>query len=188
MTEVKKQKEEQIVCENCDCTPEDLGIEMPFSVGAYTGMEWYCSESCYEEAKNGDQMTEVKNPFDFFESSWFKDATVQLCADGWPTFIVPLNVKIRECKESYEQLQKENEKVKNSYSVLRKQLSVDFQYQEIEKLNKLLDKAVEAMSEIKYQCARTYGTDDVEVVSEKEDVWPISIILKALAEINEGRK
>lgn len=57
-------------------------------------------------------MSDEKNPFDFFQTYWFKDATSQLCADGWPTFVVPLNVKISECKSEYEKLKAENAELK----------------------------------------------------------------------------
>lgn len=54
-------------------------------------------------------MTEAveKNPFELFDSPWFKDATSQLCADGWPAFIVPLNIGIRQAREAYSALKEE---------------------------------------------------------------------------------
>lgn len=52
-------------------------------------------------------------PREFFESEWFKDATQKLCADGWPTFVVPLNVKIREALDAYDRLAEENKIFKN---------------------------------------------------------------------------
>jgi len=42
-------EQEQIICANCDVTPEDLSIEIPLSVGIHNGFTWYCSEACYEE-------------------------------------------------------------------------------------------------------------------------------------------
>ncbi len=42
------------------------------------------------------------SPFELFDTPWFKDATGQLCADGWPAFVVPLNVEIRKAKEAYQ--------------------------------------------------------------------------------------
>lgn len=35
-------------------------------------------------------------PKEFFESEWYKDGCRQLCADGWPTFIVPVNIQIKK--------------------------------------------------------------------------------------------
>lgn len=38
----------------------------------------------------------VLTPKQFFESEWYKDGCRQLCADGWPTFIVPVNIQIKK--------------------------------------------------------------------------------------------
>jgi hypothetical protein len=52
-----------------------------------------------------------KNPFELFDSPWFKDATKQLCIDGWPTFIVPLNIGIEQAKDAYSALKAECERL-----------------------------------------------------------------------------
>ena len=52
--------------------------------------------------------TDKTHPFDFFDSPWFKDATKQLCIDGWPAFIVPLNIGIRQARESYNSVALDN--------------------------------------------------------------------------------
>lgn len=49
-------------------------------------------------------MSDKQNPFELFDGEWFKDATSQLCADGWPAFIVPLNIGIRKIRESHQEL------------------------------------------------------------------------------------
>ena len=56
--------------------------------------------------ENGDRMTDEskkpegvkKDPFEFYQSPWWKDATDKLCADGWPEFVFPLNCMVRDAK------------------------------------------------------------------------------------------
>ena len=62
-------------------------------------------------------MTEQKpiSAKDFFEGEWYKDGLKQLCADGWPTFVVPVNIKIRELIEENAKLRAENERLKTEF-------------------------------------------------------------------------
>ena len=73
------------------------------------------------------QEGETENPFSFFRTPWFKDAISQLCADGWPTFIVPLNIKINQCEEAYEALKIENESLKLQVKLLSEKTFNDVQ-------------------------------------------------------------
>lgn len=54
------------------------------------------------------EIPESKTPFDFYQSPWWKDMNNKLCADGWPQIVVALNCMIRDAKNDYEQLQKQN--------------------------------------------------------------------------------
>lgn len=96
---------------------------------------------------------------------------------------------VKELEAEIEKLKRENEKVKNSYSVLRKQLSVDFQYQEIEKLNNLLDKAVEALGIYKEKSSYVIDADNnVIEFHGLESYWVGTLADETLAEIKEGMK
>lgn len=45
-------------------------------------------------------------PKEFFEGEWYKDGIKQLCADGWPTFVVPVNIQVRNLLEENQKLQR----------------------------------------------------------------------------------
>lgn len=54
---------------------------------------------------------------EFFEGEWYKDGLKQLCADGWPTFVVPVNIKIRELIEENAKLREERDAYAESMRV-----------------------------------------------------------------------
>lgn len=62
----------------------------------------------------------------FFNGEWYKDGVKQLCADGWPTFIVPVNIKVMELLE-------ENSKIEVELAELRERCA------EYEKILKSID-------------------------------------------------
>jgi hypothetical protein len=53
------------------------------------------------------------NPFELFDSKWFRDATEQLCIDGWPIFIVQVNIGIQQARKAYSALKAECERLKD---------------------------------------------------------------------------
>lgn len=57
------------------------------------------------------EIPESKKPFDFYQSPWWKDMNNKLCVDGWPQIVVALNCMIRDAKNDYEQLQKQNKEL-----------------------------------------------------------------------------
>lgn len=43
-------------------------------------------------------------PKEFFESEWYKDGVRQLCFDGWPGFVVPVNIQVKNLIEQNDHL------------------------------------------------------------------------------------
>lgn len=65
---------------------------------------------------------EPLKPKDFFNSEWFKDGTKKLCSDGWPTFVVPLNIMVNKMLEENQALQSKLEKAEAEIKRLRNAL------------------------------------------------------------------
>lgn len=59
--------------------------------------------------------SEGLSPKEFFEGEWYKDGSKQLCADGWPTFIVPVNIQIRKLIEENDKLKEYLRQVQESH-------------------------------------------------------------------------
>ena len=78
-------------------------------------------------------------PKEFFESEWYKDGTKQLCADGWPTFVVPVNIKIRELLEQNQDLA---EQIKVNLAGQERELKL---MHEVEKLRAENERLTEAL-------------------------------------------
>lgn len=59
---------------------------------------------------------------EFFNGEWYKDGIRQLCTDGWPTFVVPVNIRIQEMLDELDQLQaqltQERESFKNFHRLI----------------------------------------------------------------------
>jgi len=114
------------------------------------------------------QEGETENPFSFFRTPWFKDAILQLCADGWPTFIVPLNIKINQCEEAYEALKIENESLKLQVKLLSEKTFNDVQ--ELQKENaKLRDKLkwIEPSEDMSLENLVKYYSDHCDMFHEE---------------------
>ena len=123
------------------------------------------------------QEGETENPFSFFRTPWFKDAISQLCADGWPTFIVPLNIKINECEEAYEALKKENEALKLQVKLLSEKT-----FNDVQKLKQALEAAKVGL--------RNLHKNSIAALDRKHSAETLEEIKKIMGEVylNETTK
>lgn len=61
---------------------------------------------------------------EFFEGEWYKDGVKQLCADGWPTFIVPVNIKAMELLGENAKLETELAELRERCEAYRKAVEI----------------------------------------------------------------
>lgn len=56
--------------------------------------------------------SEGLSPQEFFESEWYRDGLKQLCVDGWPTFVIPVNIQVSKLISDYDKLKEENQRLR----------------------------------------------------------------------------
>ena len=102
--------------------------------------------------ENNAGVKEGLTPKEFFESEWYKDGIKQLCADGWPTFVVPVNIKIRELLEQNQDLA---EQIKVNLAGQERELKF---MHEVEKLRAENGRLKRALIKISEGCPTKYKT------------------------------
>lgn len=92
-------------CEKCTvyvACPEHMNRPVKPAPAEQTLLGQALIAACDEEIAASGAQAGREKPFEFYQSPWWKDATRQLCADGWVEFVLSLNCMVRDAKDAYD--------------------------------------------------------------------------------------